>query len=82
MTASAPTATADAAVPALEIAGLRKRFGRTVVLDGVDATIAAGRVTALVGPNAAGKSTLLKCVLGLVRPDAGTMRLGLSLIHI
>jgi len=76
MTASAPTATADPAVPALEIAGLRKRFGRTVVLDGVDATIAAGRVTALVGPNAAGKSTLLKCVLGLVRPDAGTMRLG------
>jgi Cu-processing system ATP-binding protein len=70
-----PGATADPAMPALEIASLRKRFGRTVVLDGLDATIAAGRVTALVGPNAAGKSTLLKCILGLVRPDAGTIRL-------
>jgi Cu-processing system ATP-binding protein len=59
--------------PAIEIAGLRKRFARTVVLDGIDANIARGRVTALVGPNAAGKSTLLKCVLGLVRPDAGTL---------
>jgi Cu-processing system ATP-binding protein len=61
------------APPAIEIAGLRKRFGRSVVLDGIDASIARGRVTALVGPNAAGKSTLLKCLLGLVRPDAGTL---------
>lgn len=59
--------------PAIEIAGLRKRFGRSLVLDGIDASIARGRVTALVGPNAAGKSTLLKCLLGLVRPDAGTL---------
>lgn len=59
--------------PAIEIAGLRKRFGRSVVLDGIDANIAHGRVTALVGPNAAGKSTLLKCILGLVRPDAGKL---------
>jgi Cu-processing system ATP-binding protein len=59
--------------PAIEIAGLRKRFGRSLVLDGIDASITRGRVTALVGPNAAGKSTLLKCILGLVRPDAGTL---------
>jgi Cu-processing system ATP-binding protein len=59
--------------PAIEIAGLTKRFGRALVLDGIDANIARGRVTALVGPNAAGKSTLLKCLLGLVRPDAGTL---------
>jgi Cu-processing system ATP-binding protein len=59
--------------PAIEIAGLRKRFGRVPVLDGIDANIPRGRVTALVGPNAAGKSTLLKCILGLVRPDAGTL---------
>ncbi len=59
--------------PAIEIAGLRKRFGRALVLDGIDASITRGRVTALVGPNAAGKSTLLKCLLGLVRPDAGTL---------
>jgi Cu-processing system ATP-binding protein len=62
-------------IPAIEIAGLGKRFGRTSVLNGLDATIGRGRVTALIGPNAAGKSTLLKCILGLVRPDAGAIRI-------
>jgi Cu-processing system ATP-binding protein len=66
--------------PAIEIAGLTKRFGRTSVLDGLSATIGRGRVTALVGPNAAGKSTLLKCVLGLVRPDAGSIHVGGALV--
>jgi len=60
--------------PAIEISGLHKRFGRTNVLAGLDAVVDRGRVTALVGPNAAGKSTLLKCLLGLARPDAGTIR--------
>ena len=55
----------------LVVAGLRKQFGRLRVLDGVDLALEAGTVTALVGPNAAGKSTLIKCVLGLVRPDEG-----------
>ena len=58
---------------AIEIAGLTKRFGRTMVLNGLDAVIERGRITALIGPNAAGKSTLLKCILGLVRPDAGAV---------
>ena len=58
---------------AIEIAGLRKRFGRIDVLNGLDAVLEAGRITALIGPNGAGKSTLLKCLLGLVRPDAGSM---------
>src|SRR5262245_40624418 len=57
--------------PAIAVTGLEKSFGRSRVLCGLDAVVAAGRVTALVGPNAAGKSTLLKCILGLVRPDAG-----------
>ncbi|HSR16158.1 MAG TPA: ABC transporter ATP-binding protein [Gemmatimonadales bacterium] len=65
---------AVAGVAALELAGIRKRFGRLQVLDGVDAVLAPGRVTAIVGPNAAGKSTLIKCVLGLVRPDEGRIR--------
>jgi Cu-processing system ATP-binding protein len=60
---------------AIEISGLAKRYGRVDVLAGLDATIGRGRITALVGPNAAGKSTLLKCILGLVRPDAGTIRI-------
>lgn len=58
---------------AVELSGVRKRFGRLTVLDGVDATISTGRVTAIVGPNASGKSTLIKCILGLVRPDAGSI---------
>jgi Cu-processing system ATP-binding protein len=62
-------------VPAIEVSGLTKRFGRTPVLQGVDAIVRRGRVTALIGPNAAGKSTLLKCILGLVRPDAGAIML-------
>jgi Cu-processing system ATP-binding protein len=56
---------------ALEVKGLRKTFGRLTALRGIDLVIPPGRVTAVVGPNAAGKSTLIKCVLGLVRPDAG-----------
>jgi Cu-processing system ATP-binding protein len=55
----------------IEIAGLKKRFGANQVLDGVDLAISPGRITAIVGPNAAGKSTLIKCILGLTRPDAG-----------
>jgi Cu-processing system ATP-binding protein len=58
---------------ALEIRGLGKRFGRVVALDGLDLTITRGRVTALVGPNAAGKSTLIRTILGLVHPDTGTL---------
>jgi ABC-2 type transport system ATP-binding protein len=55
--------------------GLRKRFGETTALAGVDLTVAAGEVRGLVGANGAGKSTLLRCVLGLARPDAGEIEL-------
>lgn len=57
----------------LAVSGLRKHFGRLRVLEGVDLALGAGRVTAVVGPNAAGKSTLIKCILGLVRPSGGTI---------
>ena len=53
------------------VSGLRKRFGRQEVLRGLDLTIHPGRVTAVVGPNAAGKTTLIKTILGLVRADRG-----------
>ena len=56
---------------ALQVSGVAKRFGKLQVLESVDTVLPTGRVTAIVGPNAAGKSTLIKCVLGLVRPDAG-----------
>jgi len=53
--------------------GLTKHFGRREVLHHIDATIGQGRVTALVGPNGAGKTTFLKLLLGLARPDAGSI---------
>lgn len=59
---------------------LSKRFGRLEVLRGVSAEFRPGLVTAVVGPNAAGKTTLLKCVLGLVRPDSGTVTIGGRLV--
>jgi Cu-processing system ATP-binding protein len=60
----------------IEITGLRKRFGRLDVLQGVDAKIASGRITGIVGPNAAGKTTLMKAVLGLTHPDQGRITVG------
>lgn len=54
--------------------GVTKHFGRLEVLRQVDLEIPAGRITGLVGPNAAGKSTFIKSVLGLVRPDAGELQ--------
>ena len=56
--------------------GVRKRFGATVALDGVDLDVAAGEVLALVGENGAGKSTLMKTLSGAIAPDEGTMTLG------
>ena len=50
---------------------VRKRFGALQVLDGVDLTIESGRVTAVIGPNSAGKTTLIKSILGLTRIDSG-----------
>lgn len=51
--------------------GLTKSFGKLKVLDDITFTIHSASVTAIIGPNASGKSTLIKSVLGLVRPDSG-----------
>ena len=55
----------------IEVAGLRKRFGPTLALDGMTFTVPAGRVTGFVGPNGAGKSTTIRVILGLDNPDEG-----------
>jgi Cu-processing system ATP-binding protein len=57
----------------LLVSRLTKRFGTLQVLKGVDLTIGRGRVTAILGPNAAGKTTFLKLLLGLTRADAGSV---------
>jgi ABC-2 type transport system ATP-binding protein len=58
---------------ALTTSGLRKSFGRTVALRGIDLTVPEGSVYVLVGPNGAGKTTALKILLDLVRPDGGSV---------
>ena len=57
---------------AVKAEGLRKSFGRTPVLDGVDLAVATGTIVALLGPNGAGKTTLIRILATLIRPDAGT----------
>ena len=63
------------AAPRFEMRGVRKAFGATVAVDGVDLAVAAGEVCALVGQNGAGKSTLMAVLSGAIRPDAGHMLL-------
>jgi len=60
----------------LTVEGLTKAYPGVVANDGVSFSVGAGRVHALLGENGAGKSTLVKMIYGLVRPDAGRMRLG------
>jgi ABC-2 type transport system ATP-binding protein len=60
-------------VPALEIRGLCKSFTRPAV-DGLDLTVRCGELYTLLGPNGAGKTTTLRMVVGLLRPDAGSIR--------
>jgi len=58
----------------LEINGLEKSFGRERALNGVNLSVAEGRIVGLLGPNASGKTTLLKIVAGLLQPSAGEIR--------
>jgi ABC-2 type transport system ATP-binding protein len=59
------------AVNAIEVSGLRKAFGKSVALDGLDLTVAAGEVHGFLGPNGAGKTTTIRVLLGLLRADGG-----------
>jgi len=59
---------------ALEATGLRKSFGDTVALDGIDLSVAEGSIFALLGPNGAGKTTAVQILSTLIRADAGEVR--------
>jgi len=59
-----------------EMRGVRKAFGATVALDGVDLAVAPGEICGLVGQNGAGKSTLMAILAGALRADEGTMTIG------
>jgi ABC-2 type transport system ATP-binding protein len=60
----------------IDVSGLRKRFGRTIALDGMSFTVQPGQVTGFVGPNGAGKSTTMRVILGLDAADAGHALIG------
>ena len=57
----------------IELHGVYKRFGKQVVLDGVDFIVREGETMALLGPSGTGKSVLLKHIIGLIHPDRGTI---------
>jgi multiple sugar transport system ATP-binding protein len=59
----------------VEVQGLRKRFGAKQALEGIDLSVAEGEVLGILGPTGAGKTTTLRCIAGLHKPDAGTIRL-------
>ena len=70
-----PAASDLPTAPAVEAAGIHKRFGSTLALRGVDLSLQPGRCLGLVGRNGAGKSTLVSILSGIYPPDAGEVRL-------
>ncbi len=60
---------------ALETQGLRRCFGDLAAVDGIDLAVPRGSLYGFLGPNGAGKSTTIKCLTGLLRPTAGSMRI-------
>src|SRR6202048_1286737 len=81
------------AMPCIEARGLRKAFGTTVAVDGIDLRVEEGRILGLIGPNGAGKTTALNAILGLTsyqgelkvlgrdpRTDGDQLMRGVSLI--
>jgi ABC-type sugar transport system ATPase subunit len=71
MTTESSTPTTDDSQPLLSLRGITKRFGPVQALANVNLEIPAGKVTALIGDNGAGKSSLIKTIAGLWAPDAG-----------
>jgi branched-chain amino acid transport system ATP-binding protein len=58
----------------LEVAGLTKRYGGLIAVKGMSLAVEAGSILGLIGPNGSGKSTVMKLIMGLERPDSGSVR--------
>jgi ABC-2 type transport system ATP-binding protein len=67
-----PEPTGRHAAPVIQLVGLTKRYGARVAVDDLTVTIHPGRVTGFLGPNGSGKTTTMRCILGLARPTTGT----------
>src|SRR4051794_25779058 len=72
-TLGAAAQAAGRAAPAVALRGVTKRFGAVTAVDGLDLAIEPGEIVAFLGPNGAGKTTTIDMVLGLSRPDAGSV---------
>jgi phospholipid/cholesterol/gamma-HCH transport system ATP-binding protein len=66
----------DTGGPAVRVSGLRKAFGEQVVLDGIDLELGRGEALTVLGRSGTGKSVLLKLIVGLQKPDAGSIQIG------
>ena len=66
--------TPDSESTAIEVRGLAKRFGDVQAVAGIDFDVREGELFGFLGPNGAGKSTTINMLIGLARPDAGTIR--------
>jgi inositol transport system ATP-binding protein len=77
-----PTAAVTQPAYHLEAEGITKRYPGVLALDGVSIKVRPGTVHALMGENGAGKSTLMKVVAGIIRPDAGEIRVGGQTVHL
>src|SRR5256885_16085923 len=60
--------------PVIEVRNLIRRYGRTDAVDGLSLSVPAGRCSGFFGRNGAGKTTTIKCLLNLLRPTSGTVR--------
>ncbi len=76
MTAPSTESVPGGALPPaiIELSGVKKRFGRQLVLRGIDLTVREGRTLVIVGASGQGKSVIIKHMLGLIRPDRGTVK--------
>ncbi|MDZ7805575.1 MAG: ABC transporter ATP-binding protein [Gracilimonas sp.] len=65
----------------IELRGLKKNFGQLTVLDDLDLEIPSGQATGIVGPNGSGKTTMIKSILGLVKPTEGEVKIDGELVN-
>ena len=65
----------NATPPHLEVTGLTKRFGGLVAVKDIALRVRPGEILGLIGPNGSGKSTVMRLILGIERPDAGSVKI-------